>query len=122
MHYDTLYGFTTAIYHASWRDLRDDGGVGHLFVEAAYTEAHSSTSLGRAGLAGQAITSALTVAVSHGNRLAVYRHGRLDYIARMSQKVRELCAKHRLPNHTQAREILREDLVVLDGEQRGRGR
>ena len=76
--------FNRSIYHAAYRDLRKDGREEPLMVMAAYTETFPNTSMGRGGIAGQAITYALTVAihatVGEKAQVAVYRCGKLDYL------------------------------------------
>ena len=66
----------------------------------AYVQTFGDTSLGRGGLAGQSLTSCLTVAVVCGRAAAVYRAGRLDYLVAVDQAFVEKLRHGALPGRS----------------------
>ena len=94
--------FTLSMYHAVWRDLRYDGREANVRVLTAYTETFGSTALGWGGMAGQAMTTALTVAIVSNDKIAVYRNARLDYIVENpSREFMMRIQERRIPSHVE---------------------
>lgn len=86
---------------------------GNTDVVFCYHEYFSDTSLGRGGMAGQAITRGLTVVVQGHIGYGVYRNGRLDYIVLPGYLgFGEKIAKRQVPSYSYMKEEASEYVIL----------